>query len=173
MAQEAQTGFPRVSRNLYQPCDQHSAVGLTMMVAGGDSLFVFSNQCSRLFRPLEHTALAHTFVFPHTADFRRPALVESLRSHPPKNLCASEKASSLQTEGHAKLPRNLHVEDSGETRLGESQFDLKWPAYTRFRRLSEIVFSCRKSCRKALGARDWVLQRVWEMRTTRERCQSA
>ncbi len=105
----ASRGF---SRNLYQPGDQHAAVGLTEILAD-DSLFVFLGQVSRLFRPLEHTALAHTFVFPHTADFRRPALAESLRSHPPKNLCALEKASSLQTEGHAKLPRNMHADESG------------------------------------------------------------
>src|ERR1700677_337970 len=101
------------------------------MLASDDSLFVFSGQVSRLFRPPECTAFAHTFVFPHTADFRRPALVESLRSSPHKKPCAFERASSLQTEGHAKLLRNLHVDDGGETR----SMSVKWPAYTRFRSL--------------------------------------
>jgi len=77
-------------------------------------------------------------------------LVESLRSNPPQKLCAFEKASSLQTEGHAKLPRNLHVDDGGETR----SMSVKRIAYTRFRSLFEIFFSCRKSCSTAPGARE-------------------
>ena len=112
-AQEAQTCLPRVSRNLYQPCDQHSAADLTAMLACGDLPFVFSDQVSRLFGPLEHTAFAHTFVFPHTADFRRAALLKSLRSNPTNR--AFERASSLKTEGHAKLHRKLSVDDSGQT----------------------------------------------------------
>jgi hypothetical protein len=103
-AQEAQTRFPRIPGNLYQSCDQPAAVRVTEILAGDDSLFAFSDQVSRLFGPQEHTAFAHTFVFPHIADFRRPTLVESLRPIPPKKLCAFEKASS-QTEGRAKLSR--------------------------------------------------------------------
>src|SRR5258706_11192094 len=61
------------------------------MLAGDHSLFVFSGQVSRLFRPLEHPAFAHTFVFPHTADFRRPALVECLRPSPRKKLLRLRK----------------------------------------------------------------------------------
>src|SRR5580700_10813934 len=67
-----------------------------------------------------------------------------------KSFCAFEKASSLQTEGHAKLPRNLHVGDGGKTR----SMSVKRIAYTRFRSLFEIFFSCRKSCRTAPGARE-------------------
>src|ERR1700681_806435 len=121
MAQEAQTRFPRVPRNLYEPCDQDTPVGLIKILAGNDLPFVFSGQVSRLFGPLEHTAFAHTFVFPHTADFRRTGLVESLRSSPPKKPCAFERASSLKTDGHAKLPRNLHPDDSGEAQLNERE----------------------------------------------------
>src|ERR1700677_1428970 len=115
------------------------------MLASDDSLFVFSGQVSRLFRPPECTAFAHTFVFPHTADFRRPALVESLRSNPTNR--AFERASSRQTEVDAELTRKPRVDDSGETQPREFQSDSKWPAYTRFSRLLEIFFSCRKSCK--------------------------
>src|SRR5258706_2566899 len=88
------------------------------MLAGDDSLFVFSDQVSHLFGPLEHTAFAYTFVFRHTADSRRPALLE-FASNPTNS--AFEKASSLQTEGHAKLPRNLFADDSGEAHLNERE----------------------------------------------------
>src|SRR5271168_2217122 len=117
------------------------------MLAGDDSLFVISGQVSRLFRPVKRTAFAHTFVFPHTADFRRPALVKSLWSKSPKKLCAFERASSRQTEVDAKLPRKQLVDGSGETQPREFQFDLKWPAYTQFRSPFKIFFSCRKSCK--------------------------
>jgi hypothetical protein len=70
--------------------------------------------------------------------------------NPPQKHCAFEKASSLQTEGHAKLPRNLHVDDAGKTR----SMSVKRLAYTRFRSYFEIFFSCRKSCRTAPGARE-------------------
>src|ERR1700683_3047635 len=71
------------------------------MLAGDHSLFVFPGQVSRLFGPLEHPAFAHTFVFPHTADFRRPALVECLRPTPRKKLLRLRK-SLLSSDRRAR-----------------------------------------------------------------------
>src|SRR5580700_2206518 len=71
------------------------------MLASDDSVFVFSGQVSRQFGPLERTAFAHTFVFPHTADFRRPALVEYLRPTPRKKLLRLRK-SLLSSDRRAR-----------------------------------------------------------------------
>lgn len=102
--------------------------------------------------PLEHATFAHTFVFPHTADFRRPALLESLRQTLPT---APSKEPPLLRQKGAQNPRNLLADDSGETRPDESQFDLKWPAYIDFEDFLECSFLAENRAEMAPGAQEW------------------
>jgi hypothetical protein len=97
-AQEAQTGVSRVSGNLSQLCDQPASIALAVLPSSVSSFFVFPGQFRRLVGPLERPAFAHTFVFPHTADFRRPALVECLRPTPRKKLLRLSKEPPLSRQ---------------------------------------------------------------------------